>query len=186
MDDVHRLKIETLTEEAFEPFGQIVGEAGHTPIKYEAVGFAHDYRMDFSVDGTTELLFVRFDFQPWTFTRLERHLNVTQSFFPLGGKSSILVVAPPTDPNDWENIPAPEDLKAFLMDGTQAVMMWKGTWHTINRFAVFPPNMEMAVLTCIETTEELIRIQQPGAAPPRLTQRADYKERFGITFGMTW
>ena len=183
MERVHTIRIEPLTEEGLRPFGQIVGDTGKPPTLQGAATKA--WRIDFGIDGTPEVLFARFDFQPWKVHRMERHLNVAQSFSPLDGKPSIMVVAPPTDPNDWDAIPAPEELRAFLLDGSRGIMLGEGTWHALHRFPLYPPSAEFAVLTALETTEELVKAAAGGPAT-KLTQIADYRERFGITFELSW
>lgn len=153
---------------------------------------AHEWRTDFAIEGNPELFLVRFKFQPWKFHVMERHLNVTQSFLPLGGKPIIMVVAPPTNPRDWKAVPKPEDVRAFVTDGVQGIMMWKGTWHGVYRFPVYPPHVDIAAVSAIETTEDLLKAGDRtgkafmGVTPGKLSQRVDYKERFGVTFELVW
>jgi ureidoglycolate hydrolase len=39
--------------------------------------------------------------QPMAFSAIERYFRLTQTFFPLAGAASVMVVAAPTDPADW-------------------------------------------------------------------------------------
>ena len=111
--------------------------------------------MDFAIDGEIELEFAEFDHKPvLEFTRMERHYNVTQAFFPLGNDASVTVFAPPTDPRDPLAVPKPADMRALYMDGAQGIMMWKGTWHS-GRFPARPPGARAA---------RIVRLAAPHSA----------------------
>jgi ureidoglycolate hydrolase len=103
---------------------------------------------------------------------MECHLNVTQGFIPLGGAATIMVVAPPTEDAFPDATPGPEDLRAFLMDGSQGVMLWIGTWHALKRFPVRPPHADMVMFTGADTQRE-IETRTPGGPPPMLTRVVD-------------
>ena len=75
--------------------------------------------MNFEIDGETTVNVIWQPYQGKTFTRLERHFNVTQSFVPLDGSLSVVAVAAPTDPDKPNDTPRPEDVHAFLIDGTK-------------------------------------------------------------------
>ncbi len=165
------VRLEALGEAAFQPFGEIVGKGAATPV-FEGIKLK-SWRMDYGVDGATELMFSRYGFQPWQFTRLERHFNVTQCFLPLGGAASIMVVAAPTERDDPAAIPEPDAVRAFHLEGDRGILLWRGTWHALDRFAVRPPHVDFALITGRETQAELER-QSAGGALPKLTQAVDY------------
>ena len=121
---------------------------------------------------------IRYDHRPMTFAKLERHSNVTQCFIPLGPMPWVMVVAPPGDTDD---APAPEAVRAFLVNGEQGVLMWKGTWHAFNRFPAAPPGANFALLTGADTQAELEE-RMVGGALPTLTHVVDYAERSGLSF----
>ncbi|MEP7341051.1 MAG: ureidoglycolate lyase, partial [Acidobacteriota bacterium] len=50
-----------------------------------------------------------------------------QFFAPLGGAKSVIAVAPPSE--DGEAIPDINRMAAFLVDGSDAFKLHRGTWH---------------------------------------------------------
>ncbi len=157
---VHKLKIELMTAESFRPFGE-VWEARTRPADRREF-----FPMNFEIDGKTTVNVIWQPHQGLTFTQLERHFNVTQSFVPLEGSLSVVAVAAPTDPKDPEAIPRPEDVRAFLIDGTKGFGYKTGTWHSLNRYILHPPGASFIILN----------------VDPNPTQTVDYQERFGLTF----
>jgi ureidoglycolate lyase len=67
------------------------------------------------------------------FNRLERHCQGAEAFIPLEG-SSILVAAPVGSPDDPNDAPDMNAVKAFLLDGSVGVFLPRGSWH----WAPFP------------------------------------------------
>jgi len=167
---VQPVRIEPLTDAAFRPFGQILG-AGDRPPDYRGDGGSYGWRVDFQADGGLRVGVSMSPFQGLRFARLERHFHVTQTFVPLDGSRAVVAVAPPTDPADREAIPAPESIRAFLIDGTKGYLLGKGTWHSIDRFPLAPPSTLFVVLNERETAED-----------PARSQIVDYAARFGVTF----
>jgi len=92
-----------------------------------------------------------------------------------------MVVAAPTDPDDWSAVPAPNALRAFLIPGDCGIMLWRGTWHALTRFPVCPEGAAFAMITGYETQRELER-QKASGTEPKLTQEVDYLERSAIGF----
>ena len=60
---------------------------------------------------------------PYHIEMVERHPLGSQAFIPLNGTKFIVVVAAP-----GESV-APEDLRAFVTNGSQGVNYHRGTWH---------------------------------------------------------
>ncbi|MBI3458319.1 MAG: ureidoglycolate lyase [Candidatus Rokubacteria bacterium] len=176
---IQEIPVEPLTETAFAPFGRIIGPSRTPPI-FQTEGLA-SWRVDFEVIGPVEVMFARYRHQPMVFALMERHFNVTQSFIPLGHAPTVMVVAPPTDPRDWSAIPRPEAVRAFFLDGACGVMLWKGTWHALNRFPVRPAGADFALLTGAETQREL-EAQSATGGQTALTQTVDYRKPFGTSF----
>jgi ureidoglycolate hydrolase len=100
---------------------------------------------------------------------------------PLDGAPAVVAVAPPTDPADREAIPAPETVRAFLIDGTRGYLLDRGTWHSIDRFPLAPPATTFVVLNEQETVEDLARAYA-GQGGFERSQEVDYQARFGVTF----
>ena len=185
MGKQHELEIEPLTEEAFRPFGEIIGRKSVEPSIETRGGSTKGWRVDFQPKGLTEVQYMWVDFQVWEVVEMERHFHVTQCFIPLNTKPMIMVVAPPTDTKERKAIPGAEDIKAFYMDGTQGIMLHFGTWHSPNRLAAHPPDCEFVILSTIESSNDLIDAERAGREPT-LSQFVNYKERLGITFRPVW
>ena len=173
------IPVERASHEAFAPFGQLISEQGSPPV-FHGDGL-RSWRLAYDIDGTTELMFIRYDYKPMIFSAIERHFNVTQCFIPLAGSGVVMVVAPRTDETDLSILPSPTSLRAFLLEGSSGALLWKGVWHSLNRFPVQPPGADFALLTSAETQRELERQSHEGL-PPRLTQAFNYGSRFGIRF----
>ena len=174
-----KIVVEPLSPETFAPFGEVVG-----PTAAQTVSLGPDvqlWRNAFGVDGGIELMFGRYLHKPMRFHQMERHLAVTQSFLPLDGCRSVMVVAPPSDDPDPGDAPSPGDVRAFHLDGSRGVMLWKGTWHALDRFPVSPPHADFAFLTGRDTQAELER-QATDGTPPQLTHLVDFRKRMGVEF----
>jgi ureidoglycolate hydrolase len=180
MTIVHKVKIELLTEEAFQPFGQIIGLKDRPP-DYRGGGKSQAWWIDFQTTGKSVVSVISVPFQPLTFTKMERHFHVTQSFIPLHGPPAVVALAPPTDPNDRQAIPKPEQIRAFLLDGTKGYVMAKGTWHSLDRFPLYPPESVFVMFSDDETAQDLAQAYA-GQGGWKLSQEVDYKTRFGVTF----
>jgi ureidoglycolate lyase len=180
MSRVVQIPLERLSAEAFESLGQVIcAREGERPT------FGNEqlrsWRQDFEVLGPTELMYIHYAHGPMAFSTLERHFHVTQTFIPLGGAASVMVAAPPTDPDDWASLPEPRQLRAFRVPGTVGLMLWRGTWHALTRFPVARQGAGFAFLTDSHTQRELER-QRADGTQPKLTQEIDYRERFGVSF----
>ena len=182
MTRVQKIKIEILTEEAFLPFGQIIG-AKDRPPDYCGGGASQGWRVDFHTAGRTQVSVSMVPFQGLTFKKLERHFNVTQAFIPLDGSPAVVAVAPPTDPDDRGAIPSPEQVRAFLLDGTNGYVLKKGTWHSLDRYPLYPPSSVFVILSDHETSQDLA-LAYAGKGGWHLTQEVDYEARCGAAFEM--
>ena len=66
---------------------------------------------------------------------LERHLNITQSFIPLGAPIVAILAAP--DARLDNGMPALDEIRAFVVPAYAAFNMHRGCWHEVPT-AVFP------------------------------------------------
>jgi len=173
------VQVEPLTAEAFRPFGSLVA-AGAGPADFAGSASESWLLPPFEADAGFQMMFSRHRFQPMRFSRMERHFAVTQGFVPLGGTPFVMVVAPPTS-DDPADVPAPERVRAFLADGSAGIVLARGTWHTLDRFPVRPPHVDLAFLTDRETQAELMRAKAAGGEV-RLTQFVDYRRLSGVSF----
>ncbi|HYU79721.1 MAG TPA: ureidoglycolate lyase [Vicinamibacterales bacterium] len=158
---VHELKIEALTDDSFRPFGKLF-DARARPVDRRTL----IYDKGFDVVGKTIIGVIWQPFAGRTFAQLERHFNVTQAFIPMSGSLSVVAVAPPTDLNDREAVPRPDQVRAFLIDGTVGFRYKVGTWHSLNRYILHPPGATFVIVN----------------VDPNPTQVVDYQKKFGITF----
>lgn len=179
MSRVRQVELAPVSAPAFAPFGQIIGQQEDGPV-FSGPHIA-SWRMAFAVDGDIELMFARYRHQAFHFARLERHFNVTQSFIALGGAASVMVVAPPTDPDGPQATPAPDAIRAFFVGGEVGILLWKGTWHALTRFPAHPRGADFALITGRETQLELQR-QLADGTQPRHTEVVDFEANAGITF----
>ena len=167
---VHKLKIELMTAESFRPFGEVIerppdaraAEADEAP-RERPIRF---YPIETIVDGKPVLRVIWQPIEDLRFTQLERHFNVTQSFVPLKGPLSVVAVAAPTDPDDPEDVPRPEDVHAFLIDGTKGWAYKVGTWHSLDRYILSPPGASFLMLNVSPNPSEVV----------------DYDKKFGVIF----
>lgn len=122
------LSVETLTREAFAPFGDVIELEGarHYPINLGTTERYHDLaRVDTGDEGGRTLINV-FRGQPrelpFEVTMMERHPLGSQAFIPLHGRPYLVVVAPPGDLDA-------QALRAFVARDGQGVNFAKGVWH---------------------------------------------------------
>lgn len=157
MGKVQKLKVEPMTAESFHPFGEMVEARGRPLDRREF------FPVSFDVDGRTTVDVIWQPYAGKTFTRLERHFNVTQTFIPLEGSLAVVAVAAPTGPDE---IPLPEDVRAFLIDPARGYAYKTGTWHSLDRYILSPPGASFVILN----------------VDPNPTEVVDYEERSGVTF----
>ena len=106
------LEVQPMTRETFAPFGELISERG---------------QLDLDLDGgQAGFVAQTVEERPMIFDFLGRHRRTEQVFSPLGGAKSILAVAMPTE-ND---APDQNKMAAFLVDGSFAFKLHRGTWHT--------------------------------------------------------
>jgi ureidoglycolate lyase len=172
------VRIEPLTAEGFRPFGAVVGAQGAPALSYDAM---QTWKAPFEVDGAMEMTICRYLRQPIAWSRMERHLGVTQAFLPLAGVESVMVVAPATGTERRDALPPPEAVRAFRMDGQAGVVLWRGVWHALRRFPVDAPHIDIVLLTGRDTQAELER-QAAGGPSPALTHEADYLAAMNVSF----
>jgi len=123
------IKVRTLSKEAFAPFGHVLMlNPGKPLIKSDPPQFTD--RIPFFVDdGEAEFVYAVLERREFKFSTMERHLKVTQGFFPLFGGPAIITVAPATNPDDPEALPSPDSVCAFLLESYNAITLHRGVWH---------------------------------------------------------
>lgn len=177
MPRTHSIDLEPLSAEAFAPFGQLIAMPERPPV-FEGPHI-QSWRMDFSAEGPVELMYVRYRHQPLRTHRLERHFTVAQSFIPLDGRPSVMIVAGPTDAADRAALPHPDSVRAFYLEGTTGVLLWPAAWHALTRFPLHPEGGAFVMVTARATQQELEEQTRSGAEPG-LTQVVDLGSAFGV------
>ncbi|MCX5497785.1 ureidoglycolate lyase [Kaistia dalseonensis] len=120
--DVERrpLIAEPITAEAFLPFGRLI-----EPTEDMVPAGAIDAALDLS-GGAPRFYIMRLDYRGYDVNGITRHGDVTQVLASVGGKSWLLCVAPPVGDGDK---PDPEAIRAFVIPGDVAVLLYRGSWH---------------------------------------------------------
>ena len=115
-------------------------------------------------------------FSGMRFSTLERHHAVTQAFLPLGTIPAVVAVAAPTAA---EALPRPDQVRAFLIDGSCGYVLKRGCWHSVDRYPLGESESRIVMLTSRSTQLEL---QTKAQADWRLTQQVDFTQELGVTF----
>ena len=173
---IHRIKAEMMTPASFAPFGQVI-DASDVPDEIAPVDFR---------GGELRFNATLLPYRGLEFSQMEQHFHVTQAFLPLSGPPAVVAVAAPTDQNDPDAIPEPEQCHAFLIDGTKGYILKKGTWHS-DRLPLHPPGTKMVIMTDSETNLDLskygsIRTPESERGGWKINRIVDYRTRFGVTF----
>ena len=179
METIHYIQAEPLTRHAFRPFGVLLdaeempeGQATSSPI-----GF---------LGGRVRIGTAFLPYKGLRLTGMEQHFHVTQAFIPITGSPAVVAVAAPTPQDDPNNVPKPEEIHAFLIDGTVGYMLNKGVWHS-DRLPLYKPGSKMVIITDEETSQDLRKhgsmsdpIGQRGGW--KLNRIVDFRQRLGVTF----
>jgi ureidoglycolate lyase len=120
--------IETLTNEAFAPFGDVLDSAGEPDkiINQGLCGRYHDRaKLDFA-DGTAGISLFKAEPRslPLTLDMVERHPLGSQAFLPMSLYPFLVIVAADKDG-------APGTPRAFLTRPGQGVNYHRNTWHGV-------------------------------------------------------
>lgn len=108
------LTVQPMTRESFAPYGELIGERGQIELDLDG--------------GRASVVAQTVERRPLTFDFLGRHERTEQIFSPLGGETSIIAVAPPSD--DHSALPDIQRMAAFQVDGACAFKLHRGIWHT--------------------------------------------------------
>jgi ureidoglycolate lyase len=130
-----RLKVEPLTPEAFKPYGVVLTKPDRNP---DANREDLEAWINFSgllglEDQHPILTYLQCKRHSLPVNQLERHCKGAEAFIPLEG-TSILIAAHVGNPNDPNDTPDLDTVKAFLLDGSAGVFLPRGSWH----WAPFP------------------------------------------------
>lgn len=150
--EVQRLPVEVMLPETFAPFGWIIDAPRDAAPEFVGVA-TRGWSVPFELAGRIQVSAIATDFAGFRFSKLERHLQVTQMFIPLHGPRSLLAVAVGPEAGGTPAPPA-KDVRAFWVDKSQGYVLRRGTWHSLDRYPLHPPAAAFAMITEAETTEE--------------------------------
>lgn len=123
-----RLKIQTLTKEAFAPYGDVISvrENDHFLINNGSTERYHDLaKVELLKEGRALINIFRatpLDY-PLNVKMVERHPLGSQAFVPMSERPYLVLVA-----EAGETV-TPDNLVAFRAEGDQGVNYHAGTWH---------------------------------------------------------
>ncbi len=166
-----------MTADRFRPYGTLLAPRSGSP-DFRSLT-SEGWNTPFEIDGLPLLMVLVSRFSGMRFTRLERHFSVSQAFIPIGRTSALVAVAAPTNP---DAIPKPDEIRAFVIDGSCGYVLKRGTWHSVDRYPMYKADSRVVMITSRETQMEL-ETQDKGAW--RHTQQVDYEERLGVTFQLS-
>lgn len=173
MARVHKVQIEPLTADAFAPFGRVIDVGTRAP-DYVGASGTEGWHVDFE-SGRPLVSLLRTPFLGLRFRTMERHFHVSQAFIPLGGEHAAVAVAPPSG----DGVPQLDAIRAFLLDGAKGYVLHRGTWHSLDRFPLRPPDTRFVMITDHETQADLTAGYAAGK-PAVLTQEVDLERIYGI------
>lgn len=113
------LVIESLTSEAFAPFGTVID-----PMPDGTLFGPGDAQLVLG-NGTPRFYTMIIPGRGLTFDRITRHRQVTQVLSSAGGVDWCIAVAAPTATNEVD----PAEIRAFRIPADTAIMLGVGTWH---------------------------------------------------------
>ena len=170
------LPVETLTRAAFAPFGDVIEADGaqHFEINNGSTTRFHDLaRIDVAAQRGHALVNIfraRPLPMPLTIAMVEKHPLGSQAFVPLEAAPFLVVVAPPGDTVE------PDDLRAFLAEAGQGVNYAPGVWHhpviALGRETDFlvidrgGPGDNLAEFFFDKGERRVVGINRPAAATP--------------------
>lgn len=140
-----------LTKERFAPYGDVIETDAERKASMNASRFERFddlANVDIAKKGRVAVSIARCRVAtelPYRITMVERHPLGSQAFVPLSRGRMIVVVAPPEESVDAN------DLRAFVTNGRQGINYRRGTWHM--------------PLIAFETGQEFLIIDRAGGDP---------------------
>lgn len=116
--ETYIVRAEPLSPQAFAPFGQVLSS--------ERDGTALS-TIELRGGEAFALNVLSYERRPLRCDHLNAHHKATQALVALGGKPTLLVVAPAG--TVFDSPAALDAVRAFVCDGTAAVNLSLGTWH---------------------------------------------------------
>lgn len=174
------LPLSKISRAAFAPYGTVLsGGLGDPSFSRPLLD---NWRLPFKADAPPRLQVMRYYRQEIRFSKLERHLYVTETRIPIGHAQAVLVVAAENKTSSVP-LPDPKSLTAFYLDGSCGVMFNAGVWHALDCFPVNSPYADFLFLSDASTEDEIESLGD--AVTGSRTQVIDFYERQGLSFEVT-
>lgn len=122
-ETIVRLVARPIDAAAFAPYGTVM------PPHEDGKRFGPDEAQLELTRGTPRFYVMRLNGRPAAFSRITRHIHVTQCLAAVEGGAWLLAVCPPDDPDNPAGEPDLARLAAFEVPGNVAVMLHRSTWH---------------------------------------------------------
>lgn len=123
------IRPQPLTKEAFAPFGDVIETKDRDFFMINNGSTQRFHRLAAVELGKADDNAIISIFRaqalsmPLNVKMMERHPQGSQAFIPLKGNQFLVLVAEPCDE------PKPEDLRAFITDGSQGINYHRNVWH---------------------------------------------------------
>lgn len=117
------LPVELITRAGFAPFGTLLEPAEDGKV------FGPDEAQLVLDRGTPRYYILNLKRRELAFTKITRHMRVTQCLAAVGGAEWLMAVAPPDDPDNPDAKPDPTRIKGFRIPGDRAIALHRSTWH---------------------------------------------------------
>lgn len=125
--DIIKIKPKLLTSEKFKIYGEVIAPVGNVKVVNQGNSKKWNNLVEFDMfqnGGKINLGILKTKNIELSFSQMERHFFTSQIFIPLGGKRSLVVVAPSS-----EKEPDPNRVEVFLMEGNQGISLYRKIWH---------------------------------------------------------
>lgn len=124
------VRAQTLTDDAFAPYGDVIkpwfsGEQFDRSKAYDPATAETHVKLVMT-NGVPVLRIMHQKLRGLVFSRMARHLRVSQCLGSLQGKEWFMAVAAPTP---GKPAPDPADITAFRIPGDRIIKLHVGTWH---------------------------------------------------------
>jgi ureidoglycolate lyase len=150
------LTLEPITEEAFQPFGQLLRSPQTGAPRLELIEALQNLRS--AARPRLSLATVAPKPLPLTAVEMERHVYSSQAFVPLDCAGYLVLVAE----HGADDRPDPATLRAFRVPGDVGINYAANTWH--HPLSALEGDARFVVLTFIdgtETDEQFVPLPEP-------------------------
>jgi ureidoglycolate lyase len=124
-----KLKVQSIRDETFAPFGRIVGAPETEPtVRLEGMDYWAGITSLPDLEGGYSVGYATQAKRPFVQASAERHLRTPELLMPVGG-DMVVVVGPADHMGEPERLPDPDRFAAFSVPEGEAVIFGPGVWH---------------------------------------------------------